>query len=103
MRHPDPLTLALALSLSEPKIATLQKSLSNWMALDRNKLWSTGFNSSLVDVLGGLLEPDSDHLRDYLAHHCPKNLRALRARQIRYVALHWLADIALSHGDPRLE
>lgn len=103
MRHPDPLTLAQDLSLSQQKIANLQKSLAAWMGLDRNKLWSTGFNSSLVDVLGGLLATDSDHLRDYLAHHCPKNRRSLRARQVRYIALHWLADIALSQGDPRLE
>jgi hypothetical protein len=73
------------------------------MGLDRETLWAVAFHSSLIDVLGELLEPESSGLLDYVANHCPRVNRTLRAQQVRYVALHWLADLALSQGDTRLD
>lgn len=98
MRRTKPLRPEQILYLTPPKSEAIRVSLIAWMDL-RPGGWAEAFNLSAVDVLQ-LLLTDADYMRDFLSRYAggPRRAPGLRARQIRYVVLHWLADIACGFG-----
>ncbi len=81
------------MNLSTRATNTYRRSLKSWMGYVADSNWSTEFDCSLVDVLGALVQEDSDHLNDFLSRY-PTVERDRRKRDVRKVCLHWLADLA---------
>lgn len=98
MRRTRPLRPEQILYLTPPKSEAIRVSLIAWMDL-RPGSWSAAFNLPAVDVLQ-LLLTDADYMRDFLSRYAsgPRRAPHLREQQIRYVTLHWLADIAAGFG-----
>lgn len=98
MRRAVPPTPEQQLYLTPIRIKLIRSSLLSWM--DHNGGYSDAFNCSAVQVLGMLLT-DGDVMADFLSGYRQGGTRAnreLRARQVYFVVLHWLADIACGLG-----
>jgi hypothetical protein len=81
------------MNLSTRATNSYKRSLKAWMGYVHDSRWSLTFDCSLVDVLGALVQEDSDHLADFLSRYATRE-RDTRAKAVRSVVLHWLADLA---------
>lgn len=81
------------MNLSTRATHSYRRSLKSWMGYVADSHWATEFDCSLMDVLGALVQEDSDHLADFLSRY-PTRERGQRGKQVRSVVLHWLADLA---------
>ena len=81
------------MAISTHATYSYRRSLKSWMGYVADSNWSTEFDCSLVDVLGALVQEDSDHLADFLSRYAIGE-RNRRSEEVRHVALHWLADLA---------
>lgn len=78
---------------------SIRLSLRAWLGFQPDTLYAAAFGCPAVDALGLLLQ-DPDVMADFISQHYRNHRlgRELAARQIRYVTLHWLADIACGLG-----
>lgn len=87
------------LSLSPRRADQIRASLKAWLGWDPDHLWADHFNCPAIEVLGELPQ-DADRLADFIhSHYRTAPFSAdLKAEQVRYVVLHWLADLACGLG-----
>lgn len=99
MRGVAPLSPLEQLHLTPRRHKLIRVALRAWMEFDPLTLWADAFNSSAVDVLGALLT-DPDVMADFVSNFDRRaNISiSVKIQQIRYVVLHWLADIACGVG-----
>lgn len=82
------------MQLSTNTIHHYRRSLKAWMGYCADTNYATLHSAPLLQVLEGLLEVDSGSMADFLRRY-PKGQRDRRRREVRYVILLWLADLAL--------
>jgi len=99
MRRASPLSPLEQLHLTPRRHKLICVALRAWMELDPLTLHSEAFNAPVVAVLGALLT-DHDYMLDFIANHDRRaNISlSVKVRQIQYVVLHWLADLACGVG-----
>lgn len=81
------------MNLSTRATNSYYRSLKSWMGYCQDSMWSLTFDCSLVDVLGAMVEENSDHMEDFLTRY-PVDERNRRRKDVRHVVLHWLAYLA---------
>lgn len=94
--NPSPLQ---QLQLTPLREFAIKSCLKAWLEFEPDRLYSQAFECSAVDMLGRLLE-DRDLLGDFLSQHYRgrQGSRELKEQQVRYIVLHWLADLACGLG-----
>lgn len=98
MKAVAPLTPEQQLYLTTRTCRSIRRSLQAWMEFQPDTLLANAFQCSAVDVLANLLN-DSDVMSDFISGYYRGHHNRLRKeQQVRYVALHWLADIACGLG-----
>lgn len=89
----------LQLQLTPLREFAIKSCLKAWLEFDPDRLYSQAFECSAVDMLGRLLQ-DADLMADFLSQHYRgrPGSRELKSNQVRFVVLHWLADLACGLG-----
>jgi hypothetical protein len=99
VKAPKPLQPLQQLQLTPLREFAIKSCLKAWLEFDPDRLYSQAFECSAVDMLGRLLQ-DADLMNDFLSQHYRSRpgSRELKTNQVRYVVLHWLADLACGLG-----
>lgn len=87
------------LQLTPLRLFAVKSCLKAWLEFEPDRLYSQAFECSAVDMLGRLLQ-EADLMNDFLSQHyrSRQGSHELKANQVRYVVLHWLADLACGLG-----